>query len=71
MASVPWASASGAAGSSCPLDCPLGLFPPCGTHLRRGRSWQSQWKGTSLRLRISSPVKLLMSGMLLILLLSR
>lgn len=50
----------------------LSCSPPRhGTHLRRGRSWQSQWKGTSRRLRISSPVKLLMSGMLLILLLSR
>lgn len=41
------------------------------THLYRGSSRQSQWKGTSLRLRISSPVKFFMSGMLLILLFSR
>lgn len=48
-----------------------GWLSPCNTHRRRGRSWQSQWKGTSLRLRISSPVKLLMAGMLLMVLFSR
>lgn len=43
MASVQWASASGAAGSSCPLGCLPGLFPA---------SWHSPAQGKELAVAV-------------------